>query len=96
MFHVSLQEPFNPAVGSYNSFPHPVGGGQPPQLPTSPPTYESAIGPSSQLYDNNALPELPSVPDTLPATSFSGNNTTSEDIDFDDLTRRFEMLKKKT
>ncbi|XP_019723013.1 IST1 homolog isoform X2 [Hippocampus comes] len=89
-------EPFNPAVGSYNSFPHPVGGGQPPQLPTSPPTYESAIGPSSQLYDNNALPELPSVPDTLPATSFSGNNTTSEDIDFDDLTRRFEMLKKKT
>ncbi|XP_061614707.1 IST1 homolog isoform X1 [Phyllopteryx taeniolatus] len=100
-------EPFNPAIGSYNSFPHSVGGGQPPQLPTSPPTYESiddlknslpsqATGPSSQIYDNNSLPELPSVPDTLPATSFGGNTTTSEDIDFDDLTRRFEELKKKT
>ncbi|XP_061614716.1 IST1 homolog isoform X2 [Phyllopteryx taeniolatus] len=55
-----------------------------------------ATGPSSQIYDNNSLPELPSVPDTLPATSFGGNTTTSEDIDFDDLTRRFEELKKKT
>ncbi|XP_077569799.1 IST1 homolog isoform X1 [Stigmatopora nigra] len=99
-------EPFNPAFGPYNSFPHPMGGGQPPQLPTSPPTYESiddinsvpsqVIGGPSQIYDNNALPELPSVPDTLPATSFGGNASTSDDIDFDDLTRRFEELKKKT
>ncbi|XP_061526515.1 IST1 homolog isoform X2 [Phycodurus eques] len=55
-----------------------------------------ATGPSSQIYDNNSLPELPSVPDTLPATPFGRNTTTSEDIDFDDLTRRFEELKKKT
>ncbi|XP_077569800.1 IST1 homolog isoform X2 [Stigmatopora nigra] len=54
------------------------------------------IGGPSQIYDNNALPELPSVPDTLPATSFGGNASTSDDIDFDDLTRRFEELKKKT
>ncbi|XP_077447568.1 IST1 homolog isoform X2 [Stigmatopora argus] len=54
------------------------------------------IGAPSQIYDNNALPELPSVPDTLPATSFGGNASTSDDIDFDDLTRRFEELKKKT
>ncbi|TKS70243.1 IST1 -like protein [Collichthys lucidus] len=102
---------FNVPVGTYNSFPHPMGGGQPPQLPTSPPTYESiddltpkpsvpsqavGPGPSSHVYDNNALPELPSVPDTLPASSFGGNTTTSDDIDFDDLTRRFEELKKKT
>ncbi|XP_030574730.1 IST1 homolog isoform X1 [Archocentrus centrarchus] len=104
-------EPFNTAIGTYNSFQPPMGGGQPPQLPTSPPTYESidditdkpfvpsqATGPtpSSRIYDNNALPELPSVPDTLPTSSFGRSNTTSDDIDFDDLTRRFEDLKKKT
>ncbi|XP_061671510.1 IST1 homolog isoform X2 [Syngnathoides biaculeatus] len=55
-----------------------------------------ATGPSSQIYDNNSLPELPSVPDTLPATSFGADTTGSDDIDFDDLTRRFELLKKKT
>ncbi|XP_041798153.1 IST1 homolog isoform X2 [Chelmon rostratus] len=88
-------EPFN--VGTYNNFQHPMGGGQPPQLPTSPPTYESAVGPgpSSKPFDNS-LPELPSVPDTLPTSSFGGNTTSSDDIDFDNLTRRFEELKKKT
>nr|XP_057933030.1 IST1 homolog [Doryrhamphus excisus] len=99
-------EPFNPAIGF--NFPHAMEGGQPPQLPTSPPTYESiddltdnnslpsqSTGPSTQI-DDCALPELPSVPDTLPTTSFGGNATTSDDIDFDDLTRRFEELKKKT
>ncbi|KAF7654892.1 hypothetical protein LDENG_00063330 [Lucifuga dentata] len=106
-------EPFNVPIGTYgvNNFQHPMGGGQPPQLPSCPPTYESiddltdkpsvpsqAVGPgaSSQFFDNNALPELPSVPDTLPTSSFGGNTTTSDDIDFDDLTRRFEELKKKT
>lgn len=60
-------------------------------------TYHSlGPGPSSQPFDSNALPELPSVPDTLPTSSFGGNTTTSDDIDFDDLTRRFEELKKKT
>ncbi|XP_029353381.1 IST1 homolog isoform X2 [Echeneis naucrates] len=89
---------FNTPIGTYNNFQHPMGGGQPPQLPTSPPTYESAVGPgpSSQPFDSNALPELPSVPDTLPTSSIGGNTTTSDDIDFDDLTRRFEELKKKT
>lgn len=106
-----FQEPFNAPVGTYDHFQHPMGGGQPPQLPTSPPTYESiddltgmpsvpfqavGPGPSSQLFDNNALPELPSVPDTLPTSSFGGNTTNRDDIDFDDLTRRFEELKKKT
>ncbi|KAM6942788.1 IST1 homolog [Xenentodon cancila] len=104
-------EPFNAPVGTYDNFSHPMGGGQPPQLPTSPPTYESiddltdkpsapsqavGPGPSSRLFDNNALPELPSVPDTLPTSSIGGNTTSSDDIDFDDLTRRFEDLKKKT
>nr|XP_020465980.1 IST1 homolog isoform X2 [Monopterus albus] len=103
--------PYNAPVGTYNSFQPPMGGGQPPQLPTSPPTYESiddltdnssvppqavGPGPSSKLFDHNALPDLPSVPDTLPTSSFGGNTATSDDIDFDDLTRRFEELKKKT
>nr|XP_057933998.1 IST1 homolog isoform X2 [Doryrhamphus excisus] len=195
-----MPEAFNPAVGSYNSFPHTVGGGQPPQLPTSPPTYESvshplphgqteragrhsgksgslsltlflfcistlclswfsscfvctgsgsmdlpvlyctvlyctvlyctilyctlycnttpwmkttlllfqiddltgknslpsqAIAPSSRIYDNKVLPDLPSVPDTLPP-SYGNKTAASDDIDFDDLSRRFEELKKKT
>ncbi|CAB1339547.1 unnamed protein product [Coregonus sp. 'balchen'] len=105
-----------PSVGTYdafNNFQPPMRGGQPPELPSCPPTYESidelsikpsgpsqvsGPGPSSQIYDNNALPELPSVPDTLPTSSFGvGRNTaSSDDIDFDDLSRRFEDLKKKT
>ncbi|XP_028931819.1 IST1 homolog isoform X3 [Ornithorhynchus anatinus] len=47
-------------------------------------------------YDNFVLPELPSVPDTLPTTSVGTHTSASEDIDFDDLSRRFEELKKKT
>mgnify|MGYP000132546322 CR=1 FL=1 len=45
------------------------------------------------------LPELPSVPsDTFPPLDNSvrsGNTSANDDIDFDDLTRRFEDLKKK-
>lgn len=60
--------------------------------------YSPGPGPSTQVYDHNALPELPSVPDTLPTSSVGvgGKPTSSDDIDFDDLTRRFEELKKKT
>ncbi|XP_011900974.1 PREDICTED: IST1 homolog isoform X5 [Cercocebus atys] len=47
-------------------------------------------------YDNFVLPELPSVPDTLPTASAGASTSASEDIDFDDLSRRFEELKKKT
>ncbi|NXX74439.1 IST1 protein, partial [Urocolius indicus] len=47
-------------------------------------------------FDNFVLPELPSVPDTLPTASAGANSAASEDIDFDDLSRRFEELKKKT
>ncbi|XP_054856274.1 IST1 homolog [Eublepharis macularius] len=103
-------------VGTYQPFT----GLHPPQIPATPPTYESIddistdkevssshvagpglkpdgvaqapTGPSSS-HDNFVLPELPSVPDTLPAAS---STSASEDIDFDDLSRRFEELKKKT
>ncbi|CAL8350855.1 unnamed protein product [Merluccius merluccius] len=104
-------EPYGPPVGTYGE-QFPMGGGLPPQLPSCPPTYESiddlpvtpsvpsqviaAPRSSKQIYDNNALPELPSVPDTLPTGSVGGHTTSSDDIDFDDLSRRFEELKKKT
>ncbi|KAJ3594285.1 hypothetical protein NHX12_006616 [Muraenolepis orangiensis] len=89
-----------PPVGTYGDH-FPMGGGPPPQLPTYPPTYESAIAPPNApraFYDNNSLPELPSVPDTLPTGSVGGptHASSSDDIDFDDLSRRFEELKKKT
>ncbi|XP_064315974.1 IST1 homolog isoform X1 [Phalacrocorax carbo] len=51
---------------------------------------------ASNTFDNFVLPELPSVPDTLPTASTGANSSASEDIDFDDLSRRFEELKKKT
>ncbi|XP_028931815.1 IST1 homolog isoform X1 [Ornithorhynchus anatinus] len=105
--------------GTYQPFPNI----HPPQIPATPPTYESVddhnpdknisssqiVGPGPKPeasakptprpvdnYDNFVLPELPSVPDTLPTTSVGTHTSASEDIDFDDLSRRFEELKKKT
>lgn len=67
-------------------------------MTVKPSVPSQAVGPAStsRAFDSNALPELPSVPDTLPTSSVSGHPTNSDDIDFDDLTRRFEELKKKT
>ncbi|XP_010642782.1 IST1 homolog isoform X4 [Fukomys damarensis] len=91
-------------VGTYQAFPNI----QPPQIPATPPSYESIVGPGPKPavsakapprpMDNYnfVLPELPSVPDTLPTASAGGSTSASEDIDFDDLSRRFEELKKKT
>uniref|UniRef100_A0A3B5L314 IST1 homolog n=1 Tax=Xiphophorus couchianus TaxID=32473 RepID=A0A3B5L314_9TELE len=81
-------EPFHPSVGTYNMPPHP-----------HPHRWTDAQGPTPaprHSFDHNNLPELPSVPDTLPSSSLGGHTTNSDDIDFDDLTRRFEDLKKKT
>ena len=38
------------------------------------------------------MPELPSVPDSVPV---GGATTGGNDVDFDDLTKRFEELKKR-
>ena len=47
-------------------------------------------GPS--FPDLPAVPtDLPNLPDSIPG----GNSAGGEDVDFDDLTRRFEDLKKK-
>ncbi|KAM6177126.1 IST1 homolog isoform 2-T2 [Erethizon dorsatum] len=105
-------------VGTYQAFPNI----HPPQIPATPPSYESVddinadknvssaqiVGPGPKPEAsakapprpadnyNFVLPELPSVPDTLPTASAGGSTSASEDIDFDDLSRRFEELKKKT
>ncbi|XP_032179210.1 IST1 homolog isoform X3 [Mustela erminea] len=67
-----------------------VGPGPKPEASAKPPSRPM------DTYDNFVLPELPSVPDTLPTASAGPNTSASEDIDFDDLSRRFEELKKKT
>ena len=57
--------------------------------------------PTARRAFNSNLPEFPTVPIDTPTHSASGsidekkNNDDEEDIDFDDLTRRFEALKKK-
>lgn len=104
-------------VGTYQAFPNI----HPPQIPATPPSYESVddinadknvssaqiVGPKPEApakppsrpvdnYNTFVLPELPSVPDTLPTASAGASTSASEDIDFDDLSRRFEELKKKT
>nr|XP_036881160.1 IST1 homolog isoform X3 [Manis javanica] len=103
---VSIPSDFNGLpVGTYQAFPNI----HPPPIPATPPSYESIVGPGPKpeasakspprpvdTYDNFVLPELPSVPDTLPAASAGAHTSASEDIDFDDLSRRFEELKKKT
>lgn len=44
-----------------------------------------------------AMPNLPSVPTSFPSVpGGSSNQSSSDDVDFDDLSRRFENLRKKT
>lgn len=50
-------------------------------------------GPSGPSFPD--LPNLPSVPMNLPTPHESPKNNSNEEIDFDDLSRRFEELKKR-
>lgn len=77
--------------------------------PAKPPSYDDWLGEDPKKQVNSApagpppnagfnLPDLPAVPNsTLPDPDQSVGNTSAggDDIDFDDLTRRFEKLKKK-
>ena len=89
---------------SYNAPPPPLPSIPPAGLPTAPPT-----GPHDEhIYDNprpiqpgaghppqapDGLPDLPSVPiNSLPP---GGASAGGEDVDFDELTKRFEDLKKR-
>lgn len=55
-------------------------------------------GPSTNagqtLPDFPVLPDPPNLPN-IPSNSVGRTSVTSEDVDFDDLTRRFEELKKR-
>lgn len=62
-----------------------------PRSKMSPPTPPSATAPPPGTFD---LPNLPNVPSDLPDVPNSDGNN-DDDIDFDDLSRRFEELKKK-
>lgn len=91
---------------AYNSGAHSAPPGPPnfdqlydnnagkPSLPPGP----SASAPPSAPKGDDIFPELPTVPsNTLPdpGNSIGGGSAGGEDVDFDDLTRRFEQLKKK-
>lgn len=81
--------PYPGPMNSHNAGPPPTGPLQKP-LPPSAPAPRPSSGPS--FPDLPAVPtDLPNLPDSVPG----GNSAGGEDVDFDDLTRRFEDLKKK-
>ncbi|XP_063379023.1 IST1 homolog [Cydia fagiglandana] len=94
-----LQEEMHNLPPAYDSINHDLPSHVPsPRPPTAPTPQPRARLPPSSGYPE--LPELPSVPsDTLPAPPAdhpAGNESGGPDeIDFDDLNRRFEELKKK-
>ena len=74
--------------------------GPPPYYPADkPPMTSSAPPPASAPTGGNVLdlPDLPAVPSDTPlgGNTPQGGPGDDEDIDFDDLTKRFEALKKK-
>ncbi|XP_013381038.1 IST1 homolog [Lingula anatina] len=72
-----------PPLPSYNSL---YDG----QKPASAPPGNQPGGP--HIGGMPDLPDLPAVPDSLPP---AGGASVNEDVDFDDLTKRFEELKKR-
>ncbi|CAK8673495.1 unnamed protein product [Clavelina lepadiformis] len=82
-----------------------VPSGVSPKLPS----YNESLSPASSIHppvaaprsSSPGLPNLPSVPTNFPGSSVppgpsNQSNASSDDIDFDDLSRRFENLRKKT
>ncbi|XP_020907094.1 IST1 homolog isoform X2 [Exaiptasia diaphana] len=83
-----------PTPQKFNPYPPEVGA--PSNPPSNPP---KAAGPPNPPAPSAppAFPDLPSVPsNSLPSGSIPGASSGGgEDVDFDDLTRRFEELKKR-
>lgn len=77
-------------VPSYESVVNP-----PPPLPAVSPVVPAVPKPTPRAKTvSDTLPELPSVPtDSFPVDDSRGGD--NDDVDFDDLTKRFEALKKK-
>lgn len=62
------------------------------------PTPRGKLSPTDHKPQNiDIFPELPDVPNDLPGFNDNEGNSSnkSDDIDFDDLNRRFQNLKKK-
>ena len=61
---------------------------------TPKPVPRSKFDTSNAAFNLPDLPDLPSVPDAQSST-LDNQTDNNDDIDFDDLTKRFEELKKK-
>ncbi|KAK4314736.1 hypothetical protein Pmani_013989 [Petrolisthes manimaculis] len=84
----SVRPQFPPDVNASANAGNLKDGDQPKPAPRS--KFEGGVG-----GGEFALPELPSVPDLPGTATLPDPSNTQEDIDFDDLTKRFEDLKKK-
>lgn len=87
-----------PPSGSSNLFP-PASDGAKSQLPTPAPRGMKSSGDITQPTGPGpatlpVLPDIPGLP-SVPVNSIGVNSVGGEDVDFDDLTRRFEELKRK-
>jgi len=58
------------------------------------PVPGSFAAPNHTIPDFPVLPDVPGLP-SVPTNSVGRNSVTNDDVDFDDLTRRFEELKKR-
>lgn len=65
---------------------------QPPNVYNNP---KPTPAPRSQVNLTDTLPELPAVPTGNLSTDFAAGESTGDDVDFDDLAKRFDALKKK-
>ncbi|XP_071957952.1 IST1 homolog isoform X2 [Antedon mediterranea] len=82
----------------YSQGPAYPPGPPPPSYTSFDPAYPPPAAPSAPEKSMPAasFPELPSVPaSTFPTDSVGKGSAGGEDVDFDDLTKRFEELKKK-
>ena len=97
----SSPPPMNPEKGSLDAPP----AAAPPVLPSNPsppPTYDTVVPssrpvpkPRTTVPNDELFPELPAVPQGTPQHQPKGTDNSDEQIDFDDLAKRFEALKKK-
>ena len=93
--------PAGPAPPPYNNGPAPPAGFNIPPAPGYNELYDNQVNSAAAGLAHpkppnvlDTLPDLPAVPsNSLPQVG--GASAGGEDVDFDDLTRRFEDLKKK-
>lgn len=91
----------NPSMSpppSYNTPGYPEPSGAYPPYPSQDQIYDNNVKPAMPPNPGFNIPDLPAVPtNTLPdlGNTVGSGSAGGEDVDFDDLTKRFEALKKK-